>query len=144
MDGVRAAASVIAVIDLSNKVVSLCYKYAKAVKDARFDIERLQTQLEQLIIVLEDAQKLLKDRNRGRLETSQRLGEALSKCGTQLEDVRKKLEGKTPIRKKDKMKAWFSSDALKWPFESKDVDHTVQNLTEVRNALSAALQIDQT
>ena len=41
MDDLSAAASVIAVIDISTKVASLCYQYSVAVKDAKEDIERL-------------------------------------------------------------------------------------------------------
>lgn len=38
----------------------------------------------------------------------------------------------------------FRHRALKWPFESKDVDSIVQTLGEFRDTLSASLNIDQT
>jgi hypothetical protein len=41
MDGLSGAASVIAVIDMSAKIVSLCFQYSMAVKDAKDDIERV-------------------------------------------------------------------------------------------------------
>jgi len=41
MDGLSAGASVIAVIDISAKVATLCFQYSAAVKDAIKDIQRL-------------------------------------------------------------------------------------------------------
>jgi hypothetical protein len=41
MDGLSGAASIIAVVEISAKVVSLCVQYSVAVKDAKRDIERL-------------------------------------------------------------------------------------------------------
>ncbi|KAI2475126.1 hypothetical protein Ptr902_13251 [Pyrenophora tritici-repentis] len=38
MDGLSGAASVIAVVDISVKISSLCYQYSVAVKDAKNDI----------------------------------------------------------------------------------------------------------
>lgn len=59
MDGLSAAAGVIAVIQISEYVASLCSKYLKAVQNAKSDIERLQGELSSLQSVLEGAQKLL-------------------------------------------------------------------------------------
>jgi hypothetical protein len=42
LEGLGLAANVIAVIDLSAKVISWCYQYSKDVKNARADIEQLQ------------------------------------------------------------------------------------------------------
>jgi hypothetical protein len=42
MDGLSGAASVIAVIDISAKIASICFQYFKAVKDTKDDIEREQ------------------------------------------------------------------------------------------------------
>ena len=41
MDGFSRAASVIAVIDISAEVMSLCFEHAAAVKDAKDDIKCL-------------------------------------------------------------------------------------------------------
>jgi hypothetical protein len=48
MEVVGSAASIIAVIDLSAKVASLCFQYSSAVKNARSNVERLQGELERL------------------------------------------------------------------------------------------------
>jgi hypothetical protein len=41
MEAVGSAASIIAVIELSAKVASLCFQYSSAGKNARSDVERL-------------------------------------------------------------------------------------------------------
>ena len=40
MDGLSGAVSVIAVINISAKIASLCYQYSVAVEDAKDDIEK--------------------------------------------------------------------------------------------------------
>jgi hypothetical protein len=45
MDGLSGAASVIAVIDLSAKIIVLCFQYSIAVKDAKNDIERIEKKI---------------------------------------------------------------------------------------------------
>ena len=41
MDGISGAASIIAVVDISAKIASLCFQYSVAVKNAKEDIKRL-------------------------------------------------------------------------------------------------------
>lgn len=66
MDGLSAVASVIAVIQISGAVLSLCAQYLKAVKNAKSDIEHLQGELSGLRAVLEGAQELLESPNGAR------------------------------------------------------------------------------
>ena len=42
MDGISGAASIIAVVDISAKIASLCFQYSVAVENAKEDIKRLQ------------------------------------------------------------------------------------------------------
>jgi hypothetical protein len=137
MDGLSAAASVIAVIQISEDVVSLCSQYLKAVKNAKSDIVRLQGELSSLKPVLEGAQKLLEGPNAARLETSRPLLDGLRGCYSQLEDLETKLKGN------GKRMRYFGLRALKWPFKSKKVDNIIQTLSKFRDTLSAGLNIDQ-
>ncbi|KAK9425528.1 putative NACHT domain-containing protein [Seiridium unicorne] len=144
MEGLGAAASVIAVIDLSFQVVSLCSLYFTEVGKAKADIERLQTQLNRLQATLEKTQQLLERPNSSRLQTSRRLKDGLQGSTTQLEELRNKLQEKVKPGLIGKVKKWANVRALKWPFESKDVDGIIRNLNNFRNDMSAALAIDQT
>jgi hypothetical protein len=138
MDGLSAAASVIAVIQISEDVVSLCSQYLKAVKNAKSDIVRLQAELSSLKPVLEGAQKILDGPSGARLETSQPLLNGLRGCYFQLKDLETKLKGN------GKRMRYSGLRALKWPFESKKVDNAIQTLGKFRDTLSASLNIDQT
>jgi hypothetical protein len=138
MDGLSAAASVIAIIQISEDVLLLCSQYLKAVKNAKSDIVRLQDELSSLKLVLEGAQKLLRGPNAARLETSQPLLNGLRCCYSQLKDVETKLKGDGKIMRYCRLRA------LKWPFESKKVDNAIQTLRKFRDTASASLNIDQT
>lgn len=59
MDGLLGAASVIAVIDVSTKVATLCFQYSVAVRDAEKDIERLQRHVRDIKEVLGEVKLLL-------------------------------------------------------------------------------------
>jgi prefoldin subunit 5 len=53
MDGLSGAASIIAVVDISDKIVSLCYQYSIAVKDVKDYIERVQRKVSDITYILE-------------------------------------------------------------------------------------------
>jgi hypothetical protein len=144
MDGLSAAASVIAVIQISEEVISLCSQYLKAVKNAKSDIVRLQGELSTLKPLLEGAQKLLEGPNAARLETSRPLLDGLRGCYSQLKDLETKLKDYLKTEDEGKGMRLFGLRALKWPFKSKKVDTVIQDLNKFRDTLSASLNIDQT
>ncbi|KAF3927833.1 hypothetical protein ABW20_dc0102572 [Dactylellina cionopaga] len=134
------AASIATFVDLSVKVASLCISYAKDVKGARDEIARLQTKVEGLEKVARDIQQQL-DNDEGRaLLTSNKLKQAVLDCYTQIESVQKRLgpsNGRKIIRS-------FGVRALKWPFESGEVDKIIADLEKCNTNISLALQVDQT
>jgi hypothetical protein len=140
MDGLSGAASVIAVIDVSAKITSICYQYSKAVKDAKVDIERVQRKADDITHTLEKLKQLLDSQDKTRLPSTHGLLDALSKCLQELEDVKAKLNsGKT---RKTMSRIGFR--ALKWPFTSKQVDKIVSTLEGYEQTFMLALQVDQT
>ncbi|RYP31190.1 hypothetical protein DL766_004498 [Monosporascus sp. MC13-8B] len=144
MDGLGSAASVVAIIDLSAKVASLCFQYSAAVKNAKSDIERLRGEVDRLKTTLEGARRLLDSPNGARLQTSQPLSDGLRDCASQLAKLETKLEKKLNRGTMRRMMSPFGFRALKWPFESKEVDNIIQNLNKSRDTLSTSLNIDQT
>lgn len=82
MEGLGIAANVIAVIELSAKVASLCLEYSRDVKRAKSDIQRLLRELGTLKVALEGARQFLESPNGRRLQTLQRLRDGLSGCET--------------------------------------------------------------
>lgn len=144
MEGLGIAANVIAVIELSAKVASLCLEYSSAVKRAKSDIQRLLHELGTLKITLEGVRQLLESPNGGRLQTSQRLRDGLNGCSFQLTELETNLENKLNAEKSRKVMRKFGFRALKWPFESKDTDGIIATFERCRDTLSAALNVDQT
>ena len=144
MEAVGSAASIIAVIDLSAKVASLCFRYYSAVKNARSDVERLQGELERLKTTLEGAQRLLESPDGKRLQTSQDLRNGLNGCFSQLSQLQSRLEKKFNPGSVRKAMSRIGFHALKWPFESKEIDSIINNLERYRDILSAGLTVDGT
>lgn len=144
MEGLGAAASVIAVVELVAKVGSLCLEYSSAVKSARSEIERLQKHIENLRITADDAQKLLQGPHGVQLETSQKLHKTLTDTRLQLDEIATKLEAKLYTGHTKTLMRRMGLRALKWPFESKDIDRIIASLQRDRDSFAVALQIDQT
>lgn len=59
MESLSAVASVIALIEISAKITSLCFQYSASVKNAKKDIERLQRKVSDISNVFEQVQQLL-------------------------------------------------------------------------------------
>src|ERR1700753_3647942 len=117
MDGLSAAASVIAIIQITESAVSLCSRYFKAVKNAKHDIELLQEELGSLITILKAAQRVLEGPNGGRLPTSHRLRDGLSGCISKVSELENKLKEKLDPGKTGKAMSRFGFRALKWPLD---------------------------
>ncbi|KAF2676795.1 hypothetical protein K458DRAFT_179878, partial [Lentithecium fluviatile CBS 122367] len=143
MDGLSGAASVIAVIDISAKVASLCYQYITKVKDAKEDIQRLGDTVTDTKNVLEKLQRLLHKHGKSQLSTTNTLL-ALQGCSKELEKLEAKLKAKLERYGRRTVMQGFGLRALKWPLTSKEVEKTVQNLEKYGHTFSLALQVDQT
>ncbi|KAL2671510.1 hypothetical protein Neosp_014100 [[Neocosmospora] mangrovei] len=142
MEGLGVAANVIAVIDLSAKVTSACAAYLKAVKNAKADIERLQSELGNLDVVLRGAESLVEGPNASKLQTMEQLKKALFDASSQLQRLIIKLEEKQGKTRRAMRR--FGFRALKWPFQSSEVDNIIRGLEKSRNNISVALVIDNT
>jgi hypothetical protein len=139
MDGLSGAAGVIAVVDISAKIVSLCYQYSVAVKDAKGDIERVRRKVSDITHILEKIKQLLDSQDKTWLSTTQGLFNSLEQC---LEEL-KSLEARLDPGKTRKTASWFGFRALKWPLTSKQVDKIVLTLEGYEQTFSLALQVDQ-
>ncbi|RTE83636.1 hypothetical protein BHE90_001824 [Fusarium euwallaceae] len=142
MEGLGAAASIIAVVDMSAKVASLCTDYFRAVKNARSDIERLQNELGSLDLVLRGAERLVQGSDGNQLQTTRQLEVVLYEASYQLQQLVDELNDKQG--KTRKAMSRFGIRALKWPFESSELDNIIRNLERNRNTISVALNIDNT
>jgi hypothetical protein len=139
MDGLGVVANVIAVVELSAKIASLCIQYSLAVKHAKADIERLGEKVNSVTDLLRAVEWQLQRPNNTQLSTSQKLHGVLQDCFSQLTQLNTKLDpGKTR-----KTISRFGIRALKWPFESKEVENVINDLERCKQTISLALQVDQ-
>ena len=144
MDGVSAAANVIAVIELAGSIAKVCGKYIIAVKNARSDIERLTKEVDGLSKVLVRLSELLHGPYAEKLSTSE-IAPNIYDCKQELCDLQEKLNhgltGKASA-KKAMMKLGLRS--LQWPLRTKEVDAFVRSLENWKQLFTLSLQIDQT
>ncbi|KAF3012810.1 hypothetical protein E8E14_007706 [Neopestalotiopsis sp. 37M] len=145
MEALGGVASIIAVVDLSAKVLSLCSQYFKEVKNARNSIEDLQKAVTNVKTQHEKTRALLEGRMGFLLETSQELIKGHHGCKKELEDLESTLEqnintnnGSPRIMRK------FGWRALKWPFDATTVQGTTEKLKGFQEDMTKGLIIDQT
>jgi hypothetical protein len=140
MDGLSGVASVIAILDISAKITSLCVQYSIAVKDAKDDIERMQRKISDITHILERIKHLLDNQDETRFPTTLGLFDSLGQCLWELENLKVTLgPGKTR-----KSMNRFGFRALRWPFTSKQVDKIVSAMEGYEHTFSLALQMDHT
>ncbi|KAM0739303.1 hypothetical protein ACQRIT_007040 [Beauveria bassiana] len=140
MDGLSVAASVIAVVDVSVKVITLFSQYSKAVANASADISRLETLLKGLKTTLDHAEALIKAPQGASLSTSQNLQEQLTACHSTLQKLHDKLDG--GVARQTKHRLW--TRALKWPFSRDEIDSMMSTLEHCHRRIMDGLLIDQT
>ncbi|KAK6510684.1 hypothetical protein TWF506_009786 [Arthrobotrys conoides] len=151
MDGLSAAANIIAVVQAATEVGKLCVQYAREVKNASKDIERVKAEVDAISTLLLHTQRLLDGPYRNKLSASTDLDYSLTDCKNQLDYLLRKFEvefthplgGKS--RRRDKLLRHFkiSSHDLKWPFTKTEVEDIIKRLRTVQELIDRALQIDQ-
>ncbi|KAK7579441.1 hypothetical protein V3481_015239 [Fusarium oxysporum f. sp. vasinfectum] len=140
MEALGAAVNILSAIDLSAKVGLLCLEYAKAVKNAQTEIAQLHREAVELEKGLTDMQSLLEGADKEKLKSSQRLNGALKDSVMQLQMLEKRLHPSTSRKAMSRI----GLRALKWPFESKEIDPFITNLRKNKDIISLTLQVDQT
>jgi hypothetical protein len=121
MDGLSAASSIIAVIQITTSLASLLKDYYTGVRDARADIQRLYYSMNSLRTVV-TAIKQLNDRHEKSLVLAARLMDQDGPLQSVLLEL-KRIENKLGETSKDKSARLLRS--LKWPFQKADVEKMV-------------------
>ncbi|KAF4957239.1 hypothetical protein FGADI_3304 [Fusarium gaditjirri] len=132
LEGLGIVANVIAVVDLSLKVVSWCSKYAQDVKNSSDGRARL---LQAAITLHYESGKihdLLTGRNGSKLKASQKLAHAMGSSEVQLRELESLLSDKN------------NCSSLKWPLRKEKVESAIRNIESATKTLLEVLQIDTT
>ncbi|KAL6798148.1 vegetative incompatibility protein HET-E-1 [Trichoderma sp. SZMC 28012] len=138
MEGLGAA------VKLTTKIVSLCAEYSSAVKNASHDIQRLRERIESLDATLKGVLELLQGPHGPRLRTSQKLRDALNNSRSLLDSIAATLERKFNGGRMQRTMRVCGFRALKWPFESKEMENSIAALEQYQHTMAVAIQIDQT
>jgi hypothetical protein len=135
MEALGGAASIIAVVQISEKILTLCGTYASAVKNAKADIGRLQSEVATLLDVLKILKGVAEDENTDetKLSALKTLGETIQQCHSELQDIGTHLNGGIGRR--------FGIRAIKWPFKSNDVNKVIATLERHKTTIDMALNI---
>jgi len=131
MDGVSAAASVVAIIQISGQVFALCQSYYSGVKSAREDIPRLRDEVTALQDVLTNIRDLADAPGSAKLSILGLLNQPdglIQQCATELKGLKTKLD--TGLR------------ALRWPIHRKDIDKTILVIRRQKKIFNLALTAD--
>ncbi|MCJ1464392.1 hypothetical protein MMC07_003005 [Pseudocyphellaria aurata] len=132
--------TIIAVLDLSSKVLSLIVKYYSDVKDAKEDMVRLKAELGAFHGILQRVQTLVQKYDATKLPSSTLLATAIE---TSLSDI-EKMEQKLEPNKGKRAMSRVGFRALKWPFSKKEVVEHITGLEGHKTTLALALSSDQT
>jgi DNA repair exonuclease SbcCD ATPase subunit len=131
-------ASAIAVIQLSEKVGTLCIQYSKAVWNAKSDIKRLQDRVKTLNTTAKSVKRLLEGPDAAAFETVQELVDSLSGSLTLLKQLQDRLDSD----KARKPMSLIGFRALKWPYARKEIQAVIASLENHEQTISHALQLD--
>lgn len=138
MEALGVASSVIAVVELTAKILSLCLQYSKEVKHATNNINQLRSHVNDLNLASASLHQLLNGPNASSFSISQQLQGAIGDSLMQLRRLHKKLRPKTASQALSR----FGLRSLQWPLQSKDLEKTMQSLRQHTQTISFALQID--
>jgi polyhydroxyalkanoate synthesis regulator phasin len=139
MEALGGAASVIAVIDISAKILSLCGQYISAVKNAKEDIERLSREVAAIQDVLNRVKELSHGRDAAKLPTLAGLTKEIDRLSSELVD----LEGRLAPGKGRRFMKRLGMQDLKWPLKRGEVDRFITALERHKTTINLALNTDQ-
>ncbi|WXC67620.1 hypothetical protein SNK03_013432 [Fusarium graminearum] len=137
MEALGVAANIIAVVDISVKVLQVCSNYAKEVKHAEAEIKELRQEVANLHDTATKVKTLIEGPQGAKLTASQDFAHKVKECLDVLTEADRKLQ---PSSERGFRRLGFKS--LKWPFQSEDVHRTIGSINRCHNSLQLVLQVD--
>lgn len=140
MEGVGAVANVVAVVNLSVKVATLCSQYAEDVRGGRHEIDELRDEVIALRRAAKSARRLLKDQHGASLEASRDMEDALRESLNVLRRLEENLQYSTGRR----FMRLFRIRVLKWPFKRREANQRIKRIRRCTKRINSSLQVLQT
>ncbi|KAH7324057.1 hypothetical protein BKA65DRAFT_598554 [Rhexocercosporidium sp. MPI-PUGE-AT-0058] len=144
MDPISITGTLIAVLQVTTKIITICYDYRQGVVSASREVLQISSSLNSLKDVLESLLNLIEnstksDSSASSLATVERLakdGGTLQSCQEELLRLKRKLEPETGWRKVKK--------SLVWPLKEAEVKKALDGLERSKSMMLLALSADQT
>ena len=138
MDPVSIAGTLIAIIQISGKVVSLCYEYRRNVKNASAEISQLLEEVTSVRDVVERLHTVADaGEESGELQASDGIAERdtlLVRCLHEMQSLKAKLKLGKGVKGKSKL--------LVWPLKKKEVYESLATIGRIKATLQLALSAD--
>lgn len=140
MDGLSAAASIIAIVQIAGSVASLGYSYVASVKRAPKELRELLKELGSLSDVLDTLQDYVAANPQSpALEKLSTPGGPLKGCATELNELHAKLSSIKLTQGASGAVERF----IKWPFLEKEMAQFIEKIERHKNLFTFALTADQ-
>uniref|UniRef100_A0A0D2XTW7 Nephrocystin 3-like N-terminal domain-containing protein n=1 Tax=Fusarium oxysporum (strain Fo5176) TaxID=660025 RepID=A0A0D2XTW7_FUSOF len=133
------AANVIAVVEISVKILQVCSQYGQDVTNVKADVAELQQEVETLYDTAKKVKTLIEGSQGAKLKASQDFALKITETLSLLSKVDAKLQPPA----KSSVRQHLGLKSLKWPFESGQVHLVVQRIRRCSESLSLALQVDE-
>ena len=138
MDPLSITGTLIAVLQITTAVITICYDYRSGVASASREVLQITESLNSLKEILESILRLIETTKSGELSTVELLakdGGTLQGCQAELERLRGKLEPEKGWRKLRK--------SLAWPLKEGEMRRALEGLERWKSMMQLALSADQ-
>ena len=141
MDPFSITGTLIAVLQITSAVITICYDYRQGSKNASREVIQISDELSSLKDVLDALLRLVEKSESSdasdlsTFELLARPGGPLLTCQTELERLKRKLEPETGWRK--------MKQSLVWPLKEGEVKKALGSLERLKSTMSLALSTDQ-
>lgn len=132
--------TILAAVQVSDRVLSLITKYYSDVKKAKDDIESLKTEIEAYGRVLHKIHDLVQSSDATKLPVSASLATAIKSSSSDIENIKNKLDPSNGRKTMNRV----GLRALRWPFTKNEVHEHIARLERHKTTITIALSSDQT
>lgn len=138
---------VIAVLQITNPVLSVCYDYNAGVQGASWELPRIQKEVEDLRVVLQALEPVVRkaqSSNQAQLPTLALLCASqgsLETCRKEIKRLEKKLKSPDWMKKFGR-KTTALAQSLRWPLKEAETNKSLEAISRLKQTLQLALHAD--